>query len=210
MKSLTKTVAWAIRFWVASCVLTLSAQTARIVKPAAKLPTEDVPSVATSGSLEDRKIDYEDMLEVTVVGEKELSNTLQVSGTGEITPPYLTPVKAKGKTPNELKLELEKLWSVDVLVNPQVIVTVKNYRKRTVSIVGQVNKESILELPPEQKIDIVSALAQAGGIKPTGNKSKIDLTRRGGKTIRYKLDDLVKTKVYLEPDDVVNVQESAF
>jgi polysaccharide export outer membrane protein len=102
----------------------------------------------------------------------------------------------------------------DYLVDPQVNVMVKEYRSRTVSVIGKVNREGAIDLPPEQKIDLLEGIARAGGFSPLANRSKIDLSR-GGKTTRYKFDDLTRVKdqqkkVWLEPGDVIYVHESLF
>ena len=102
----------------------------------------------------------------------------------------------------------------DYIVDPQVIVTVKEYRTRTVSVIGQVNKPGVIALPAEQKIDILEALAQAGDLTKVANKNRIEVSRKG-KTQKFTLDELKKQtdaekKFWLEPGDVIFVHESFF
>jgi protein involved in polysaccharide export with SLBB domain len=69
-------------------------------------------------------------------------------------------------------------------------------------------------LPEEERMDIIQALAQAGGFQPTANENKIALSRNG-KTTVYKFKELVKItddskRIWLDPGDVIDVKESTF
>jgi polysaccharide export outer membrane protein len=162
----------------------------------------------------DHKIAPLDVLTIDVVGEKDLSRELRVSSNGTVTFPYLGSVEVKGKTPAEVEDLLKEKLGKDYLVDPQVIVTVKEYRSRTVSVIGQVNKPGVIALPSEQKVEILEAIAQAGDLTKAANKNRIELNRKG-KTYRFTLDDLKKEsraekKFWLEPGDVIYVHESFF
>jgi polysaccharide export outer membrane protein len=163
---------------------------------------------------DDRKIAPSDIIVVEVFGEKELSGEHRVQQSGTINYPLLHSVEVAGKTPPQVaKLLAEKLGA-DYLVDPQVNVMVKEYRLRTASVMGRVNREGAIELPAEQKIDILEAIARAGGFSQVANKNKIDLSRNG-KTKTYRFDDLIKVKdpareIWLEPGDVIYVHESFF
>jgi polysaccharide export outer membrane protein len=111
------------------------------------------------------------------------------------------------------RLLKEKLGK-DYLVDPQVIITVKEYRSRTVSVIGQVNKPGVIPLPGEQKMGILEAIAQAGDLAKSANKNRIEVSRKG-KTQKFTLDELKKDtapekKFWLEPGDVIYVHESFF
>ena len=162
----------------------------------------------------DHKIAALDVLTIDVVGEKDLSKELRVSSNGTVTFPYLGSVEVKGKTPAEVENLLKEKLGKDYLVDPQVIVTVKEYRTRTVSVIGQVNKPGMIALPSEQKVEILEAIAQAGDLTKAANKSRIEVNRNG-KTYKFTLDDLKKEsrsekKFWLEPGDVIYVHESFF
>ena len=163
----------------------------------------------------DHKIAPLDIINIDVVGEKDLSKeNLRVSSSGTITFPFLGSIEVKGKTPAEVESLLKEKLGKDYLVNPQVIVTVKEYRSRTVSVIGQVNKPGVIALPAEQKMGILEAIAQAGDLAKTANKNRIEVSRKG-KTQKFTLDDLKKDtspekKFWLEPGDVIYVHESFF
>lgn len=172
------------------------------------------PSSSLAQEINDRKIAPLDIIVVEVFGEKELSGEHRVQQSGTIKYPLLGSVEVAGKTPSEVGALLAAKLEADYLVDPQVNVMVKEYRLRTVSVIGKVNREGAIDLPAEQKIDILEGLARAGGFSPLANKNKIELSRRG-KTSTYKFDELKRVKeldkkIWLEPGDVIYVHESFF
>ena len=162
----------------------------------------------------DHKIAPLDIIMVDVVGEKDLSKELRVSTSGTITFPFLGSIEVKGKTPAEVETLIKEKLGKDYLVDPQVIITVKEYRSRTVLVIGQVNKPGLIALPAEQKLGILEAIGQAGDLAKSANKNRIEVSRNG-KTQKFTLDDLKKDtnpekKFWLEPGDVIYVHESFF
>src|SRR2546422_6301204 len=162
----------------------------------------------------DHKIAPLDIITIDVVGEKDLSKELRVSTSGTITFPFLGSIEVKGKTPAEVESLLKEKLGKDYLVDPQVIITVKEYRSRTVLVIGQVNKPGLIALPAEQKLGILEAIGQAGDLGRSANKNRIEVSRKG-KTQKFTLDDLKKDtnpekKFWLEPGDVIYVHESFF
>ncbi|MCI0534679.1 MAG: polysaccharide export protein [Verrucomicrobiales bacterium] len=163
---------------------------------------------------EDRRIEPSDLIIVAVFDELKLSGEYRVQAGGTIRYPLLGTVEVAGKTPTEVADELNKKLGEDYLVNPEVTVLVKQYRSRTVTVMGKVMKPGPVLLPEEEKMDIIQALAQAGGFQPTANLNKIRFSR-GGKMTTYKFRDLKKIaddtkKIWLEPGDVIEVEESVF
>lgn len=168
----------------------------------------------------DRKIEALDMLTVNVFGEEEFSGTnnsgleLRVSSTGEVTLYLLGSVQVAGKTPAEAERHIRDLLKKDYIRDPHVLVLVKTYRVSNVTVMGQVSSPGLIDLPAERRLDILSGIAQAGGFTKLAKTSKIDLTR-GGVTETYDLNKLKREtnpakKIWLSPDDLIYVHESAF
>jgi len=168
----------------------------------------------------DRKIEALDMLTVNVFGEAEFSGTnnsgleLRVSSTGEVTLYLLGSVEVAGKTPAEAEKHIRDLLKKDYIRDPHVLVLVKTYRVSNVTVMGQVGTPGLIDLPAERRLDILSGIAQAGGFTKLARTSRIDLTR-AGVTKTYDLDKLKKEtnpakKIWLSPDDLIYVHESAF
>jgi len=159
----------------------------------------------------DRKIAPGDLLLIVIVGEKDLPVEFRVSASGTIDFPYLGTVEVKDKTPTEVAAQLKEGLQKDYYVDPQVSVSVKEYRKQFVRVIGQVVRGGLIELPGDQRFDLVDALAAAGGLTSLANKNKISITR-SGKTETYSLDQLKSIKdpakrVWVEPDDLIEVAE---
>jgi protein involved in polysaccharide export with SLBB domain len=165
-------------------------------------------------NVNDRKIAPLDIIIVEVFGERDLSGEHRVQQSGNIKYPLLGNVEVAGKTPSQVAAVLAELLEADYLVSPQVNVMVKEYRLRTVSVIGKVNREGAIDLPAEHRIDILEGIARAGGFSAVANKNRIELSRHG-KTTTYKFEDLKRVqdpnkKVWLEPGDVIYVHESFF
>lgn len=171
------------------------------------------PESAGTGDT-DRKIDAQDILNIYIVGEKDLPFEYRVTSTGTIQFPFLETVDVKGKTPSQVAAELRESLGKDYFVDPQVIVAVKQYRKQYVRVIGFVFKPGMIDLPSEQKFDIVDAIAAAGGLNNLGDKDKITLTRKG-KSEKHSLTKLKAItdpakKIWLEADDIIEVGQSVF
>ncbi len=160
----------------------------------------------------DRKVAPSDTIFVEVFGDKDLTVERRVQAGGAITYPLLGTVEVAGKTTAEVAVILTQLLGKDLLVNPIVSVNVKEYRMRTVSVLGSVAKSGTVKLPIEQKMDIIEAIAEAGGFNREANRNRIELNRNG-KTRTLKYDQLRKEtdpakKIWVEPGDVITVRES--
>jgi len=150
-----------------------------------------------------------DVIQIDVYNEKDLSKEFRVSGTGSISFPLLGSVEVAGLTPQGLETKLRDLLGKDYLVTPHVMVTVKEYRKRMVTVLGDVVEPGQFDLPGEQKLDIVEAISKARGFTKLANKDKIVLTRQGAKKI-ISFNEALKKKVFLEAGDIIFVDQSFF
>jgi polysaccharide export outer membrane protein len=162
---------------------------------------------------ESYRIQPTDSLIVEVVNEPKLAaREFRVSSNGEISYPFIGSVRAAGRTTVEVQEEIKRLLETDYLVNAQVIVHVREYRKQQVAVFGQVQRPQLVDIPPERRMTVVEAIAAAGGLTRLARPSHIELTRQGStERIRLRLEDLSnpeKPQVYVEPGDMVFVPES--
>lgn len=162
---------------------------------------------------EDRPIAPQDLLGIVIVGEAGLPTDYRVSASGEIQFPFIGIVKVSGLTPREAARKLEQELSRDYFVKPEVLVTVKEYRLDYVIVIGQVNRPGNLPLSPEQRMDILDAIARAGGLTRLA-KNEVEFTR-DGKREKFSLDRLKKEsdpakKIWLRPGDILEVKEAVF
>jgi polysaccharide export outer membrane protein len=161
----------------------------------------------------DRKIMPSDLLVITLVGETGLQTDFRVSASGSIQFPYLDTVETKGLTPDELREKLRtQLIQKEYFVDPQLVVTVKEYRQDYVRVIGQVNRPGTVQLFNDKRMDILDVISFAGGTTRLA-KSKVEYTHNG-QTRVFSLEELKKQtdtrrKIWVESGDIVEVRESA-
>ncbi len=118
-----------------------------------------------------------DVLGITVWGQADLSRDYGVDPDGFIPFPLIGRVKAAGSTPKELATQLTDLLGKDYLVNPQVIVAVKEYLSQKVQVLGAAEKPGVYYLTgPTTLLEILS---RAGGFASTAGKQVL-LVRNNG------------------------------
>lgn len=110
-----------------------------------------------------------DTIDVMVVGEHELSQTLTIKPDGSIDLALVGEVAAAGRTTTQLAAELKARYS-KYLIAPSITVSVHTFRVDYISILGQVNRPGEYPIRPGE--GILELLASAGG--PT---SSADLTK---------------------------------
>ena len=161
-----------------------------------------------------RRIQANDILVVSVLNEPEMNKETKVSNDGKIDYYYIGDVQVAGQTVPEAQEKIRQLLMKDYFVNPQVGIQVKQYAQETVSVLGQVNRPGPILLPTDRRVDIVEVIGMAGDFSRLAKKSEIEL-RRKGQSVKFSYDDLRKItdpakKVYVEPDDVVEVGITIF
>jgi len=118
-----------------------------------------------------------DVLGVTVWGQADLSRDYGVDPDGFIPFPLIGRVKAAGATPKELAAQLTELLGKDYLVNPQVIVAVKEYLSQKVQVLGAAEKPGVYYLTgPTTLLEILS---RAGGFASTAGKQVLLVRNHG-------------------------------
>jgi polysaccharide export outer membrane protein len=125
---------------------------------------------ATQASLanyKDYQVGAEDQLAITIFNQDNLNRELRVNGQGEITMPLVGVVKVAGLTPQQIAKRLEDLYNADYLVNPQITVTVSQYRHQRVAVTGAVAQPGSYEIiGPRTLLEVISL---AGGFANQGS-----------------------------------------
>lgn len=167
-------------------------------------------SLAQSG--ESYKLQPTDIVVVDVVNEPQLgAKEYRVTATGEISYPFIGAIKVVDRTTTDVQTELKRLLEADYLVNAQVIVQVKEFRKQLISIIGQVARPGLIEIPAERKMTVLEAIGAAGGTTRLAKTSDIELIRAGrSEPMRLSLEELKNPEktIYVEAGDVIHVKES--
>jgi polysaccharide biosynthesis/export protein len=128
----------------------------------------------------------QDVLDISVWKENELTRTVPVRPDGKISMPLLNDVRAAGLTPNQLAAQITTSLKRFV-TDPQVTVIVTQINSQRVYILGEVLRTGAYPLLPE--MTILQALSSAGGFTPFANRKKIYMFRvENGKQVKYPFD----------------------
>jgi protein involved in polysaccharide export with SLBB domain len=125
-----------------------------------------------------------DVFTLVIVGEKDLPNEFQVASDGTVDLPYVKTLKVQGLEPQEVaRLVRQRLIDEKILRDPTVVVQVKEYNSRKVTLLGQVAKPGAV--PHTPGLTLIQAISMAGGLTSIANGENVRLTRTTaeGKTI---------------------------
>jgi polysaccharide export outer membrane protein len=127
-------------------------------------------------------IGAQDVLDISVWKEPEVSRTVPVRPDGKISLPLLNDVQAAGLTPLQLAaLVTDSLKKF--VANPQVTVIVTTINSQRIYILGEVARAGAYPLLP--RMTFLEALSSAGGFSQFANKKKIYLLRQeNGKQVK--------------------------
>lgn len=133
--------------------------------------------------------------------------TFLISNEGFIDLPSLGRIKAAGLTVKEVREEIIKGVSKD-LVNPSVNVRLINFK---ISVLGEVMRPGTLQIPNE-RVTILEALAEAGDFTPYSNRRHVMVIREKNGVREIGELDLKDTKFFTSPfyflqqNDVIYVE----
>lgn len=160
-------------------------------------------------SVNDYRIGPKDLLDISVFGLPELSQTARVAEDGSINMPLLGRVEVAGLTVQELERKLASILDQQYTKEARVSVFIREYQK--ISILGAVGRPGQYEFVG--RTTLLEAIAQAGGLTaqatselyvyrtgPDGKQERIvvglpDMTRGGNQELN----------ITLQPKDIVMV-----
>ena len=181
-----------------------TAQTQQTPLPAQPSPQLASAKLAVSSELSSYKLGVGDVITVQVVGEDELKREkVRLSDAGTLSFPYLGEIRVRGMTVGELGDYITKGLQGRYLLNPQVTVTILEYRDFFVN--GLVGKPGGYPFTPG--LTVRKAISIAGGFKERASKEKINVIHEDdnkGNSQRISLDAPVR------PGDIITVEESFF
>lgn len=156
-----------------------------------------------------------DVFTLEIVGEKELPREYQVASDGSVDLPYLHTVPVAGLEPQEIaRLVRKLLMEKQILTDPSVVVQVKEYNSRRITVLGQVAKPGTF--PFTTGLTLIQALSQAGGLTGIANLDKVNLTRRtsgGSRTVVVPIGQIMEGRapdILLQSGDRIFVHERLF
>lgn len=144
-----------------------------------------------------------DVIQITVYGESDLTRQLTLTEDGRVNYAFVGEFVLSGLSiPAVEQLITDKLRG-DYLINPQVSVTMAEYRPFYIS--GEVNSPG--SYPYEPGLTVSKAISIAGGLTERASERKIFLVPNGGteqEQHRVSLDDRVS------PGDTITIEQSLF
>jgi polysaccharide export outer membrane protein len=158
-----------------------------------------------------------DVVDVSVYGEDDLHSRAKLGADGTVLLPLIGSISLDGKTVTEATESIQKRYAEGFVKDPHVLVTVLEYRKSTFSILGQVLRPGIYEIPEGTQMSIVDAVLTAGGFTRTAAENSVRIKRMvKGKAVVFTVkagsmadsSDVVPFEI--EPGDIINVKESWF
>lgn len=142
-----------------------------------------------------------DAVSISVYGEPDLTIKVTVDKTGTVDYPFLGQVIVGGRTTEELKSSIDRGLRGDYLINPEVTVTILEYRKFFIS--GEVRKPGSYPYTPG--MSVIKAVVQAGGFTNRAAKDKIIIQREGSSE-----EHRVHHDAQVRPGDILTIKESIF
>ena len=115
-----------------------------------------------------------DVLDIDVWKEKEISRTIPVRPDGKISLPLIGEIQASGLTPLQLQTNVTQQLKA-YIDNPEVTVIVADPRSHQFNIVGQVTRPGTY--PLSESMTVLDAIAQAGGFRDFAKETKIYVLR---------------------------------
>jgi polysaccharide export outer membrane protein len=177
---------------------------------AAQVKKPGTPQEAASFFEPDYLIGPGDILDISVWKEEALTKAVVVLPDGKISFPLIGQVQAAGRTVDDLKQEIAKKM-VKYAPKEEINLEVKQVNSMLVYVIGRVNQPGRVIL--NTNIDVLQALAVAGGLNPFAKRTQIKVFRKeGGKTtiLRFNYDEVtdgeaLEQNVTLKRGDVVVV-----
>jgi polysaccharide export outer membrane protein len=151
-----------------------------------------------------------DLLEIFVWKEPDLTRKVLVRPDGRISFPLVQDLQAAGISPPELKKAVEKRLS-EFLSAPEVTIIVEAIQSYRIYVVGKVQKPGGINV--EKAVTVLQALALAGGFQDFAKEDEMTVIRSFGKetlTFEFNYHDVIRGKkpeqnIILRSGDVVVV-----
>jgi polysaccharide export outer membrane protein len=127
--------------------------------PSPALPL-DPPASSAEDAGRDYRIGPEDVLRIMVYGHPDLTQTVALQADGAFVFPLVGRVEASDLAAPDLERKLQGLLARGFIRDPQVAVTVQQYRSKVVFVVGEVARPGTYPLVGTRRL--VEVLARAG------------------------------------------------
>ena len=182
------------------------------------LPAEAASEEAASGAPSaNYQLTPGDTVIVRVFREPDLDSQQRLSRDGTINFPLLGVIHLAGRTTNEASAMIVGMLAPDYILHPQVSVSISTYNKQHFTVLGQVGTPGTYDIPEEQTIDILGAVARAGGFTRLAQPSKVTVRRAVGdreEAVTVNVERMMKDKnsprFVIHANDTISIPERFF
>ena len=126
---------------------------------------------------EDYVVGEGDLLQVTVLTHPDLTTAARVSREGQIRLPLIGQVFVAGIALPRIADVIAGRLANGYLVDPQVTVSVQEYRTLRATIIGMVNRTGVYEF--RDRLTFLELLSRAGGLSPDADSAAVVTSRSG-------------------------------
>lgn len=162
----------------------------------------------------EERLGIDDVFEVRVLGEQDLSGPYRIAADGTVDYPFLGRVSVSGMRSGDVQELIAAKLADGYLKHPQVSVMVKEWHSRKILVFGQVQKQGSVDF--FTNMTIVDAIAAAGGFTGIASKNSVTLRREIKGSVQsnsYPVADISEgraSNVVLRPGDILVVEERLF
>jgi len=168
------------------------------------------PTYAANPATPEYRLGPEDVIEVFVWKQPDLTTTVVIRPDGRISLPLTNELEASGKTAVQLQKEItEKLR--EYVTQPIVNVIVKQVNSLKISVLGEVRKPDVYRI--KNQVTVLDAIAMAGGFTDLARPNRVIVIRNapsGPRRIKVNVKQVVadgsKAPFYLQPRDTLYVE----
>ena len=178
-------------------------------------PKADNSRARLPAPVESTTVGAGDALTIEVVGEKDLPVEYEVASDGTVVIPYIDRVQVAGLEPQQIAAAIRKrLIEEKILDDPNVLVRVKAYNSKRITVLGQVQKPGSFPLSPG--MTLIHVISLAGGMTAIANGDWVNLsrkTKKGTLTVVLSVDAIIDGRspdIPLQAGDQVYVHERVF
>jgi polysaccharide biosynthesis/export protein len=136
-------------------------------------------SGGTAAAQTDYTIGAQDVLTITVYDQADLSGKFTVDADGSLTFPLLGRVTVGNMTLRALEEDLRKRLADGYIRNPQVSVSIEQYKSQRIFVMGEVRSPGAYQLTGE--MTVIEAIARAGSTTPLAADEVMVVRPREGK-----------------------------
>jgi polysaccharide export outer membrane protein len=169
---------WAALFVLAGASGWVRAQTEESSTPLqATTPAARDEAIPTETASSTYLLQPYDLIDVDVYSEEDLHKPARLGSDGTVLLPLIGSVKVGGLTVAQATELISNRYAAGFVKNPSVLITVLQYRKSTFSILGQVLRPGIYEIPEGAQVSILEAVSLAAGFMPTAAQNSVTVKR---------------------------------